>query len=109
MIPLPHSVEGLRAPLVTDTKGNQIRDWANAAVRGPWAGWVQPDRTAELSLNQSRVVSRYRIFLEPAASVAATDRVRVNGVVYQVDGDIEPWVTPYGVDHHEGALLKVTG
>ena len=105
----PHIVVILRAPLVSDGKGNQIRDWANP-VGATAAAWVQPQGTTEQALNQDRVVSRWRIFIEPTADIVATDRVSWNGLTFQVDGEIQTWDDPRGNAHHrEGLLRRVTG
>jgi hypothetical protein len=105
----PHVIIRLRAPLITDSKGNQIRDWPNATAV-TFAGWVQPVTSDEVTLNQERVVSRWRIFLEPSASILATDRVTWDGKTFQVDGEVQMWDDARGVDHHaEGLLRLVTG
>lgn len=105
----PHLVVTKRAPLVTDSKGNQLRDWVNAATSRNIPAWVQPLTSAEQTLNQDRVVSRWRIFLDPAADVQATDRVVWNGRTFQVDGEIQAWDNGYGTHHLEGFLRSVTG
>lgn len=105
---LPHRPAVKRAPLVADDRGNQVRDWPNAVTSSMPAAWIQPVSSDELNLNQDRTVSRWQIFLEPAADVLSTDRITWEGDTYQVDGDIQSWDT--GQPHHqEGFLLLVTG
>lgn len=105
---LPHTAVALRAPLISDGKGNSIRDWAHATST-PFAAWIQPVSSDEQMLNQERVVSRWRLFAEPAADVVATDRVVWNGRTFQVDGEVQAWDTGNGVHHWEGFLRLVTG
>ena len=105
---LPHTVTVLRAPLVTDAKGNKVRDWTTA-TQTPAAAWVQPLTSDEQTLGQDRVTSRWRIFLDPETVALATDRIVWQGDTYQVDGEIQAWVTQVGVHHYEGYLLRVSG
>jgi hypothetical protein len=107
-VKLPHTVAAVRAPLITDGKGNQIRDWAHATSKS-YAAWVQPDNSLEQTVNQERIVSRWRIFTEPAADILPTDRVTWQGKTFQVDGEIQGWDIGNGVHHHEGYLRLVTG
>ena len=103
----PHSVTVIRAPLVTDGKGNTIRDWANAQETVS-AAWVQPVASTEQLLNQDRVVSRWRVFLPAVADVVASDRLRYAADTFQVDGEVQTWDN--GAPHHREAFLrKVTG
>jgi head-tail adaptor len=104
---LPHTVKVLRAPLISDGKGNQIRDWAHASSR-TYAAWVQPVSSDEQTLNEQRVVSRWRLFAEPSADIAATDRISWAGKTFQVDGEVQAWDVGY-VHHFEGYLRLVTG
>lgn len=104
----PHTLIIRDAPLVSDGKGNQIRDWANATSVTA-QGWIQPLSSDEQVLNQERVVSRWRLFLEPSAVASATSRIVWNGKTFQVDGEVQAWDTGYGVHHHEAFLRLVTG
>jgi hypothetical protein len=63
----------------------------------------------EQTVNQERIVSRWRIFTEPAADILPTDRVTWQGKTFQVDGEIQGWDIGNGVHHHEGYLRLVTG
>jgi hypothetical protein len=106
----PHPFTALRAPLVTDSKGNQIRDWPNAVTVGPWRGWFQPVSSDEITLNEQRVVSRWRLFAEPAATLLSTDRPVWDGKTFQVDGEVQMWDDRRGAhDHSESFLRLVTG
>lgn len=104
----PHTITRLRAPLTTDGKGNQIRDWATA-TSASFAGWIQPVSSDELTLNQERIVSRWRLFAEPSADVISTDRISWGGKTFQVDGEIQAWDAGSGVHHYEGFLRSVSG
>lgn len=100
---LPHTITIKRAPLVSDGKGNMIRDWPNAASTTARA-WVQPVSSDEQNLNQDRVVSRWKVFLEPSADMVATDRFVHAGTTFQVDGEVQLWDT--GTAHHYEAFAK---
>ena len=106
---LPHSVTTLRAPLTTDAKGNQIRDWPNATIGGPWAAFVQPAQSSEELINQDRVISRWKLFTAPAADILPTDRVIWSGLTFFVDGEVQAWDVGGGTHHHEGFLRRVVG
>jgi head-tail adaptor len=109
VIHYPHVIGIVRAPLVTDGKGNTIRNWS-AATTTMAAAWVLPDNSNENTLNQDRIVSRWKVLVEPSADIAATDRVTHDGNTFQVDGEIQMWPDRNGVDHHyEGYLKRVTG
>jgi predicted neuraminidase len=109
MMHYPHVIGIVRAPLVTDGKGNTIRNWS-AASTAMAAAWVQPVTTDEQTLNQDRVVSRWRVFVEPSADIVASDRVTWSGLTFQVDGEVQMWDDRNGAHHHqEGFLIRVSG
>ena len=104
----PHTISVIRAPLVSDGKGNLIRSWTTAVAHDEVA-WVQPVSSSEQTLNQDRVVSRWRVFLPVSADVTSTDRLQHSGDTYQVDGEVQMWDTATGPHHAEAYLLKVKG
>lgn len=105
---LPHVVSVTRAPLVSDGKGGVFPDWPNAVTSSTPAAWVQPVSSDEQSLNEDRVVARWKIFLPPAVDLLPTDRLVWDGETYQVDGEVQLWDVgrPH---HHEAFLLRVIG
>lgn len=106
----------LRAPLVTDRYGNQQRDWPNAS-RSELVGCALAPRSAfqtegEPHLqNRGAVIIGYSIYCPPGADLAATDRVDLDGDVYEVEGQPGVWINPltntnFGV---EAALRRIEG
>jgi len=64
------------------------KDWDQAVMVGMWVGSVQPGKSYE-SYTPDRDVSQERLnlFLPLDADVTDTDRVRVRGNWYEVDGN----------------------
>lgn len=86
---LPHEVTIIRAGAGTDEYGNAVEGWATA-TETTVRGWLQQTTSDEEAQNDREVsVTRYRLFLGPDADLRARDRVRVNGVVYSIDGEPE--------------------
>ena len=104
----PHSVSVIRAPLVSDGKGGQRRDWP-AATSTPTSAWVQPVSSIEDTDGQDRIVARWRIFLPTGADVLSTDRVGFAGDTYFVDGEVQAWDSASGPHHAEAFLRRVSG
>ena len=91
----------------TDAEGNVVT--ADGATRS-YLGLLQRTRTTEVA-DGARVLERtgWTLFLPPAAEVGPHDRVRVDGRVFQVDGEPERVQTPRGVHHVEVLLVAVEG
>lgn len=96
-----------RAALVSSGYGNQAPDWPNA-TSVTYPAEVQPISSTEDVVDQDRTVTRWRLFLDSAADVVATDRIEWDGNTYQVDGDVERWKRRGILHHLEAVLLKVT-
>ena len=107
---LPHTVTLLRAPVVSGSYGSQVRNWGAATSTPNVAAFVQPQSSSEQVANEQRVVTRWRIFLDPWADLKAADRVQFDSETFEVNGDVETHRGPAGQAHHlEALLLKVTG
>jgi hypothetical protein len=106
------TVTVIRAPLVADRYGGQVRDWT-AAVRTDVDGVsIQPTVSTEDVRDRELLVSRYTLFTTRGRDIdlLATDRIQWNGLVLQVDGDPNRWAAPGGGLHHlEANLKQVTG
>lgn len=90
-----HQIVRLRAPLVDDGRGNQTRDWPNAAEK-PLDGWaIDAGATAEDTTNRDGSSTAYTLRGPLDADIEATDRVRLFGETFLVDGGIarQPGVT----------------
>lgn len=108
---LSDTVTRRRAPLVAGPYGNSQRDWPNA-TSVTYPAEVQPVSSTEDVVNQQRTVTRWRMFLGPAADLEATDRIEWDdgtGVgTYEVDGQVEGWKRRGQPHHLEAVLMRVT-
>ncbi len=77
----------LRAPIVTSAYGNSGRDWSIATETASPAN-VQGPSGGEDFGEGDRVTSRWRLFLPGGVNLEPTDRVRWNGEVYEIDGEV---------------------
>lgn len=101
----------LTAPLVEGYGGRQERDWANARQRTVLAN-VQPAQTTtgqvqESTDNRDLLVGLLRLDLGPQEDIAATDRVRLDGADWDVQGLPQLWRLQ-GVPHHWEVVLRRT-
>jgi head-tail adaptor len=100
---LHDTVERLRPAPVGDGYGNNRPDWTSpATVTLP--AEVQPMSGDEDLADQNRTTTRWRLFLNAGADIVATDRIRWDGRLFEVDGDVERWKRR-GVEHHIEAVL----
>lgn len=109
----PETVVVLRAPLVTDAYGKQVRDWANAAETTVDGVQVQPSTSVEpVEVGRVSVVTSMRL-LTPVGvdmDLVRTDRVVWGGATWLVDGEVARHKRPStGVVHHVEAMLKRVG
>lgn len=98
----------LRAPLVADRYGGQIRDWTNATRTDVDGVSIQPAATTEDIRDRELLVNTYNLFTSRGQDIdlLATDRIAWNGLTLQVDGDPNRWPAPGGGVHHVEAKLK---
>lgn len=88
--------------------GDPIPNWGAATVTD-YAGEFQPLSSTEDIVAQQRTNSTHRAFLPAATDVKATDRLRHNGLDYEVDGTPEDW-RPGGRAHHVEVLcFRIVG
>ena len=99
-----------RAPLIPGSYGNQKRDWS-AATSEPMAASVQPQGGDEDVVDQTREVTRWKVFLYPTADLLSTDRLEWDdgrGVkTFEVDGDVQVWMRRGRAHHVEASLVRV--
>lgn len=55
------------------------------------------------------LLDEYTLFLPPDADVQAGDRIRYNGQVYEIDGDVRIQPAALRLDHIEIRLRRRTG
>lgn len=102
----------VRAPLVTDRYGAEIRDWDNA-VRSPLTRLsIQPAGSSEatgerptLLITGWRVISDRGVRLD----LLATDRVEADGLSLEVNGEVGHFRLGLRHHHTEAQLRQVTG
>lgn len=102
------TVTVLRAPLVADRYGSQVRDWTAAARTDVDGVSIQPSGSIEDVRDRELVTNTYTLFTSRGQDIdlLATDRVQWNGITLQVDGDPNRWPAPGGGVHHVEAKLK---
>jgi len=106
----PETIVRRRAPLVTDTYGDSVRDWANAVSLSIVGVQVQPSESTELTeVGRSPVVTHMRV-ISPIGTdldLLVTDRVEWDSVEWQVEGEVAHHKRPStGLIHHGEATLK---
>ena len=99
IFPYGETVTVVRAGLVDDGYGNQVRDWSTA-TRTPYDGCAVAqgarDRiTEDLTGDRNVIVSDLVVFMPSGADVLATDRLEVRGRDYEVVGEPFAWVNPF--------------
>jgi head-tail adaptor len=94
--PAGETVTVVRAALVDDGYGNQVRDWPNA-TRTPHQGCAvaQNGRDESLTGDRNVVASDLVVFMPSGTDVAATDRLEIRGRDYEVVGEPFDWVSPF--------------
>ena len=92
MYPFGETVTLLRSEVTgRDGYGNDVRTDTELEVAGcP----VWPRGSTEDTQGRDTVITGLTVVMPPGVEVLATDRVRVRGVVYAVDGEPGVWVSP---------------
>lgn len=113
---LVHDVTIVRATMVTDRYGNQVKDWENA-TRTTTKGWVSQQgavgRPASLENIEMREaeVSSWMVYLMPNEDVTPYDRIEWEGISFEVEGPPNPAYSPRtrSVHHKEVRVRVVEG
>lgn len=111
---LRDTVTRLRAPNTTGPDGATIPgDWTNATegqlLKVDYAAEFQPLGSTEDVVAQQRTESTHKVFMPPDADVLPTDRIRYQGIDYQVDGQPEAWGRAGRTHHLEVLVFRVQG
>lgn len=102
----PHTVTVIN-PAGRDEWGDTQSGGVETDVPGCF--W-QPETSTEETLGQRDLVTVIaRVFMPPIAPVAATSRIRFDGVTYEVHGQPALYHTPAGAHHYEVQLRAVQG
>lgn len=105
----------VRAPLSADRYGDDVRDWGNATatdIRGCRVvpGAVGSDSAPTNVIDRDRLNRRFQLFAPPDADLLGSDRIRWQGVDYEITGDVRRWRSVTGrLAHIEADLLRVEG
>lgn len=99
----------VRAQILEDRYGDDALDWENAGETQT-VGWFNDTSATEVIDGRDALVSHWHLYLPPSADITGRDRVRIAGVLYEVDGPISTASRPgKGVHHLECHLLLVEG
>lgn len=102
-------------PLTTTQRNDQVLVWEDAPETNVSGCRFQPEIGNEQTSNsygvgRDSVASRGVVFGPTGMDVAAIDRVRFNGDVYEIDGPIRRWSSPSGrLAHVEFTVERVEG
>jgi len=96
----------LTAAPATDRYNNPEPDWDHATEQDT-AGWLQSTSAIEQLGDRDTVISYHTLYLPADAPVQATDRLRIEGITYEVDGVPRTARTPSGPHHLELSLQVV--
>lgn len=81
----------------TDARGNTVADWSDEATSSTtygdalWAPRHELGQGEDHTNGRQGVVAAGVLYLRPGAVVAATDRVIVRGLTFEVDGEPGVW------------------
>jgi hypothetical protein len=86
----------VRAPEVTDARGNPARDWSDADEVTITGAAVAPRFEGSLTgaVRDGRIVG-LTVYLPAGADVVATDRMVVRGESYRIESDPGDWRQPW--------------
>lgn len=97
-------------PATRESRGSVIPDWTNATEKDIEGCSMQP---ASTSLTQDGrvlgLLDEYTLFTPPDADIQAGDRIKYNGQVYQIDGDVRIQPAALRLDHIEIRLRRFSG
>lgn len=105
---LRDTITRLRGTVTTGPYGADHIDWTTPGELA-MACEFQPMTTDEEVALQQRTESFWRVFLPAGADVLATDRLRFNGVVYEIDGEPRRWRLNGSEHHVELVVTRVVG
>lgn len=102
------TVDVITAGSRTDAYGDTQPDWA-AATEAHTTGWLAQQTSTENLDGRNSTSTTLVLTLPAATAITARDRVRIDGVVYELIGaPLSAW-TPRGEHHIEAELGSVVG
>jgi hypothetical protein len=107
-----HTVQVLRTP-ITGSRYNPVanaRDWTAAVVVWTGKGWLAPKGAqAEVMANREETTSNSWVFTTNDCPAVFTDRLLVNGNLFQITGNPITAYRPSGLHHLEIKVEEVNG
>lgn len=104
---LDHDVDILTPTTTADRYGGTTKTgWTETTVKG----WVSQRGGSESTDLREAQVGTWVLFLHPDATIDGIDRVRWEGITFEVDGPPNPAYRPgSGLHHYEVPLRVVDG
>lgn len=105
---LVRTVDVITAGIRTDGYGDPQPDWA-AATETTTSGWMAQQSSIENREGRNATSSTLILTLPAGTAITARDRVRVDGIVYELISEPMSAWTPRGEHHIECYLGLVRG
>lgn len=105
---LVHDVTILTATSSESRYGDTEKNWTDP-TESTVKGWVSQRSQLEDHDQREAQVSDWVLFLHPDATISGANRVRWEGITFEVEGPVNPAWSPRGVHHLEVPLRVVTG
>ncbi len=103
----------IRAGSSSDRYGDESPDWSEATehtVRDCKVNPVAGNEDQGQLDDRAALTRRWNLAAPPGADIKATDRIRWDGSVYEVEGEVLKWRSPLGgVDHLYVQLVRWEG
>ena len=103
------TVERLRGVPTDNGYGDTAIDWTSPDIVSVPGCSVQPVAGEEILLNRDAVVSRWKLFAPLSADITSLDRIRHNGMDYDIDGSVQDWPDVSGLGYKSCLLRKAVG
>jgi len=103
-----------------DERGDRFPNWETAAEHDLVGCRLQPMASDEVHFTgasdaeggtaRTAIITRWRLFTPVDPDLGPHDRVRYDGTVYEIDGQVQDWPSPTGMlAHSEVVLRRVDG
>lgn len=110
------TVTVVRAVDFIEERGDLFPDWSTAEEHQLDGCRLQPMASDEIHFTgtddaeggvaRTAIITRWRLFTPPSPDLNPHDRVRYDGVVYEIDGQVLDWPSPTGMLAHSEVVLK---
>lgn len=91
------TIQRIRAELLPrDVLGNQELDWVNAPEVDIHGCVIYPGATDELTVGRNTALIQWTVIAPADADIRATDRIKVDGKIYEIDGEPGRWRSASG-------------